>query len=249
MPNLRRVLSGLFAAALLIASPALADWEADLQFTPRAGSMGPGPARELKGKAHGRQSQLRMDLESPRGPMSMLVNWEKHQMTLLLHSQKLAMQRDTGQDSDIPSCGIKDIEACLAAQGFKKSGSEKVNGHPCAVYEKDGVSGNGPVHTKVWRPTDLKEVPFLRSQSSDASGITNLVNLTNVKVGAQSDSLFVAPTDYRTMQAPSAGTPGAQPRGAGAPLNPADFQGKTPEQIREMIQQHTGQNGAPPADK
>lgn len=244
MPNLRRALSGLVVASLLIASPALADWEADLQFKPRAGSMGPGPARELQGKAHGRQSQLRMDVESPRGPMSMLVNWEKHQLTLLVHSQKLAMQHDTGQDSDIPSCGTKDIEACLTSQGFKKSGSETVNGHPCAVYEKDVTSAKGTVHTKIWRPTDLKEVPFVRSQSSDASGVTNLINLTNVKVGPQPDSLFVAPTDYRTMQAP---VPGAQPGGAIAPLNPADFQGKTPEQIRELIQKRMGE--APPAGK
>jgi hypothetical protein len=228
----------------LLASPALADWEADLKLKPRAGTMGPGPARELQGKAHGRQSQLRMDLESPQGPMSMLINWEKHQLTLLLHSQKLAMQRDTGQDSDIPSCGTKDIEACLTSQGFKKSGSETVNGHPCTVYEKNAASAKGTVNTKIWRPTDLKEVPFVRSQSSDASGVTNLINLTNVKVGAQPDSLFVAPADYRAMQAPGGGAPGAQPGGA---LNPADFKGKTPEQIREMIQKQMGE--APPAGK
>lgn len=247
MPNFLRALSGLSVASLLIASPALADWGADLQFKPRAGAMGPGQARELQGKAYGRQSQMRMDLDSPRGPMSMLVNWEKHQTTLLLHSQKLAMQRDTGQDSDIPSCGTKDIDACLTSQGFKKSGSETINGHPCSVYEKDVASANGTLHTKVWRPTDLKEVPFVRSQSSDASGVTNLLNLTNVKVGPQPDSLFVAPTDYRTMQAPTAGAPGAHPGGAAAPMNPADFQGKTPEQIREMLQKRMGD--APPAGK
>ncbi len=92
-------------------------------------------------------------------------------------------------------------------------------------------------------------MPFLRTQSSNDSGVTSSLNLTNVKIGPQPDSLFVAPADYKPMQSPTAGAPGAHPGGAPGGLNPADFQGKTPEQIREMIQQRMGQTGTPPASK
>lgn len=249
MPNLRRVLFGLSAGALLFATPALADWESDLQLKPRAGSMGPGAPQEMKGKAHGRQGALRMDIESPRGPMSVLVNWEKHQVTMLMHPMKMMAQRDATQDSDFPSCGAQDTDACLVSQGFKKTGSETANGHPCSVYEKTSTGGTSPIHVKLWRPTDLKEVPFVRSESSNDSGVLSSANLTNVKIAPQPDSLFVPPADYKPMQLPSAGAPGAHPGGAPPAMNPADFQGKTPEQIREMIQQRMGQSGTPPASK
>lgn len=250
MPNLRHVLFGLSAGALLCATPALADWEADLQLKPQAGSMGPGAPQEMHGKAHGRQGALRMDVESPRGPLSVLIDWDKHQLTMLMHPMKMMMQRDTAQSSDFPTCGSKDTDACLVGQGFKKTGSETANGHPCAIYEKDTAGGkNGPVHTKIWRPTDLKEVPFVRNQASNASGVVSSLDLTNVKIGPQAGSLFVAPADYKTMQVPTAGPAGANPSGAHPELNPADFQGKTPEQIREMIQQRMGQPVTPPAGK
>jgi hypothetical protein len=246
MPNLRRVLFGLSAGALLFATPALADWEADLQLKPRAGSMGPGAPQEMQGKAHGRQAAVRMDVESPRGPMSVLIDWDKHQVTMLMHSMKMMMQRDSAQDSEFPSCSAKDTDACLVSQGFKKTGTETANGHPCAVYEKTTAGGKAPpAHIKLWRPTDLKEVPFVRSQSSNDSGVTGSLDLTNVKIAPQPASLFVAPADYKSMQMP-AGAPGAHPGGAPSALNPADFQGKTPEQIREMIQQRMGQQTVMP---
>ncbi len=56
----------------------------------------------MQGKAHGRQGALRMDVESPRGPLSVLIDWDKHQLTMLMHPMKMMMQRDTTQDSDIP---------------------------------------------------------------------------------------------------------------------------------------------------
>ncbi|XXF78209.1 hypothetical protein P2318_00185 [Myxococcaceae bacterium GXIMD 01537] len=248
MPNRRHALWSLSAAVVLSAAPALADWEADLQMKPQASPMGGAPTSELKGKAHGRQSMLRMDVQSPQGPMGMLINWDKHQVTVLMPAHKMAIQRDTSQDSDIPSCGVKDIDKCLASKGFKKAGSETVNGHPCIVYEKDAEGSTGPVKTKVWRPKDLEEVPFVRSESSNTSGVLSLINLTNVTTKSQPDSHFAVPAGYRVMQSSGAGASAAGP--GAAPFNPADMKGKTPEQMRELLKQHLErQTGATPAGK
>lgn len=240
MTYFQRVLSGVAAGALLVASPAFADWEADLQFKPPASER--GGLKEMKGTAHGRKGAMRMDMQTPQGPMSMLVDYQKRTATNLLHNQKMAMQVDlTRSGADVPQCGDKDVDGCLAAGGYKSTGTEKVNGHPCTVYEKTRTGHRGPEHVKLWRPTDLAEVPFVRSQSTDASGKPlGQVDLTNVKIASQPASLFTVPAGYQQMQAP---VPGQGPRGAGA-FKASDFQGKTPEQIRELIMKQQGQLGA-----
>jgi hypothetical protein len=40
----------------------------------------------------------------------------------------------------------------------------------------------------------------VRSRSTDASGATSELNLTNVKVRPQPDALFIVPKDYQFLQ-------------------------------------------------
>ncbi|MFP2927311.1 hypothetical protein ACLESO_19355 [Pyxidicoccus sp. 3LG] len=244
---LRHRLSGLTAAALLVATPALADWSADAT-TKVAPQPGQPPPPDIQGKLYGRKGMLRMDSQIPGQPtapgMSVLFDFEKRTGTMLMHAQKVATVRSL---DDLPmrlpgSCTGKtqDYDACFKEQGYKKVGTEKVNGQATTVYEGTPPSVDGtPMRQKVWRPTGLPEVPYVRAQTFTAQGVTE-INLTNIQQGAQPDSRFAVPADYRKVDAPP---PGAAPGG----LKPEDLQGKTPEQLQELIRQRMGQGATPPA--
>lgn len=244
--SLRHRLSGLAAASLLVASPALADWSAEATTKVTAPAGQPQPP-EMKGRIYGRKGQLRMDTQVPtqqgKGPdlsMSMLFDFEKRTGTTLMHARKLATVRSLDQMAmNLPgSCTGKtqDYDACLVEQGYKKTGTEKVNGHPTAVYEGSPQGFDGkPLRQKVWRPTDLPEVPYVRAQTFSERGQVTEINLTNIQQGKQPDALFTVPADYQKVEG------SALPPGGG--LKREDFQGKTPEQIQEMIRQRLGQQG------
>ncbi|WP_164017627.1 hypothetical protein [Pyxidicoccus trucidator] len=234
--SLRRRLSGLAAAALLVATPALADWsaEATTKVVPQPGQK-PPPATQ--GKVYGRKLMLRMDTQLPGQPanapgMSILFDFEKRTGTTLMHAQKIASQRSLDElPMKLPmSCTGEgqDYDACFLAQGFKKTGTEKVNGHPSTVYEGTvpGMDGK-PMRQKMWRPTGLPEVPYVRAQTFGADGNVMEINLTNIQQGAQPDSLFAVPPDYQKMDA-------------------SPFEGKTPAQIQELIRQRMSQGAPPP---
>ncbi len=244
--SLRHRLSGLAAAALLVATPALADWSAETttKLTPPAGQKAPP---DMKGKVYGRKNLLRMDAQVPGQPvmaqgMSILFDFEKRTGTTLIHARKLASERNLDElPVKLPfSCTGKtqDYDACFLEQGYKKTGTEKVNGHAATVYEGTvpGLEGK-PMRQKMWRPTDLPEVPYVRAQTFGPDGGVTEVNLTNIQQGQQPDALFKVPADYQSLGA----SPMGVPMGG---LKPEDFQGKTPAQIQELIRQRMGQ-GAP----
>jgi hypothetical protein len=247
----RHTLSSLVAAVVLVATPALADWEADAitKTFPQPGQN--APAQEMKTKMYGRAGVIRVDMELPGRPgggaQSMIMDFEKRTGTMLLHAQKVVTQQslDAMPVKTPGSCmgKVKDIDTCFKEQGYKKVGSEKVNGHPSTVYEGTVPGAGGkPQRQKLWRPTDLPEVLYVRSQVFNAQDqLTVEINVSNIQVGPQPDSRFAVPSDYRKMDTPSMNSP---PGG----LKPEDFQGKTPAQIQEMIRQRMG-SGTPPPGK
>jgi hypothetical protein len=253
--SLRHRLSGLATAALLVASPALADWTADATTkvsAPPGQKAAPGQKAppEMKGRIYGRKGLLRMDSQvpaPPQGPamnMSILFDFEKRTGTTLMHAQKVASVRNLDElPVKLPgSCTGKtqDYDACFLEQGYKKTGTETVNGHATTVYEGSPASVDGkPMRQKVWRPTDLPEVPYVRAQTFSADGQVTELNLTHIQEGKQPDSLFTIPADYRKMEGPPMGAPMGG-------LKPEDFKGKTPEQIQELIRQRMGQGAPPP---
>lgn len=243
------MLPKLVAASLLVSTPALADWVGDLRVksAPTPGQKAP---TETKGKMYGRTGMLRMDLapvEIPGG-MSIIFNWEKRTGTTLFHQKKAATVRNLDElPVKIPgACSGQgqDFDACFTAQGFKKTGTEKVNGHPADIYEGVPPGAEGSIQRqKVWRPTDLPEVAYIRSYTYDMAGkLQSEIDVLNIKTGAQPESLFSVPADYDELDS-----------GAGASnvlqsFKPEDFKGKTPEQIQEMIRQRMSkQQGAAPA--
>lgn len=247
---LRSLLPALTAAALLSAAPALADWTGDLRL--KNAPPGQDIPVEMKGKMYGRAGLLRMDVQMPAqqggGTLSIIFDWEKRTGTMLMHSRKLASQRSL---DDMPvklpgSCmgEGQDFDTCFRQQGYKKVGSAKVNGHSTTQYEGKLPGGDGkPQVQKLWRPTSLPEVPYVRTQTLDAAGrVATELDVLDIKVEKQPDALFTVPADYRMMPQQA---PGALPGG----FKPEDFQGKTPEQIQEMIHQRMGQGGARPQTK
>jgi hypothetical protein len=236
---------------VLVATPALADWEAEAITKIFSQPGQKAPAQERKSKMYGRKGVLRVDMEMPGRPesggMSMIMDFEKRTSITLLHARKVATQQDLdAMPMSTPgSCmGMaQDFEACLKEQGYKKVGSEKVNGHPATVYEGTIPNADGtPQRQKLWRPTDLAEVSHVRAQTFNAQGqLTTEINLSNIQVGPQPDSRFAVPSDYRKMDTPPVPS---QPGG----LKSEDFQGKTPAQIQELIRQRMG-SGAPPPGK
>jgi hypothetical protein len=240
----RPLLSALTAAVLLAAPTALADWVGDIRLknAPPPGAQG-GPV-ELKGKMYGRKGLVRMDMELPpqqqaqMGNMSIIFNLQMRTGTMLMHKQKLATQRSLDElPMKLPGActGLgQDFDACFKAQGYVKTGSEKVNGHPATIYEGNVPSQDGKQRRqKLWRPTDLAEVPYIRSQTFDATGRAETeLDVLNIQVGPQPDSRFAIPPDYQ-QQPPS-------PASRMGNLKPEDLQGKSPEEIEKLIRERMG---------
>ncbi|MBI3542289.1 MAG: DUF4412 domain-containing protein [Deltaproteobacteria bacterium] len=217
---------------------ARADWQGDIQMkAPRAG------APEMSGKAFGKLGAMRMDMESPQGKMSAITDWKARKVWMLMHARKMVMEHGMDRAGvDLPHCTSDDIDTCLTREGFKKTGSETVNGHPCAIYEADRETEGRKSHHKLWRPTDLKEVPFVRAAHSGGNGETGQVDLLNAKVVAALDaSLFTPPADYKPMSMPT----GMGAPGGGAPVGGPGAGGMTPEQAMKLRDEMLKKYGHP----
>jgi hypothetical protein len=216
--------SRLFAAVVVLcASSALADWSAALRMETKG-----GPLKErvvtLTGKAFGRDGQLRFDTDAD---LSMLLDAKAHTFTRVMVKAKRFVQTDMELTSvDFPSC-TKDTDACLKGLGYKKTGSEKIDGHPCDLWTRDRTTNGHTAHLTIARPRDLKEVPFLRSVHLADTGTSSSVTLSGVTVGPVPDDTFTVPADFKPMG-----------NGAVAPG------GAVPEEMRQKILERL--QGTPP---
>ncbi len=222
----RAVVSGVAVGVLLVASPAFADWEAEVRYKAQ-GAATLGFSQGLSGRAFGSKAGLRMDFQTKDGSVSYLFDWKKQKGATLVHASKSATQLDLRRGStSVPDCeGAKDIDACLVGRGYQRKGTESANGHPCTVYERKATRPDDKENVKLWRPTDLAEVLFVRTQTFDARGkLISHLDLTNVKVAPQPASLFTVPADYRKMDEGRPASAGSG--GKGGPPGPIKPQGK-----------------------
>jgi hypothetical protein len=232
----RPLQSTLTAAALLVAPAALADWAGEL----RVRTSVP-PAPEQKGKAYGRKSLMRLDLEPPEkgratsvDHTSLLLDLRKSTGLSVAHKQRVATAHEL---SELPvrvpgpcTDPRQDLDACLVARGYKKTGSARVNGQVTTLYEVSFPGADGkPWRQKVWRPTDLPEVPYVRVQTFDGAGLLRSgLDVLDIQVGPQPDSRFTVPADYqqRGGQIPSARLQG---------LKVEDLQGRSPKEAEKLF--------------
>jgi hypothetical protein len=177
---------------LFVSLSARADWRGKMTITSS------GSAKPVSGKVSGKGDLLRFDLEIRGHQVSSIMNYKSEHVTILLHAQKLSVPALFDPVRFGVVCPPERLEACLASRGFKVTGSEKVNGHPCAVYEGDLPLDGHAAHQKLWHPQDLKEVPFIRA-STDTGQRTTTVNVVDVHVGALADSHFLAPESYKAI--------------------------------------------------
>src|SRR4051812_5065026 len=104
---------------LLLTSLARADWSADVQIKTKKGE-------DMAGKAFGRPKDglMRLDINSDHRQMSVIVDHKSKKATMLMHEQKMIMESDlTKSRVEVPPCDMSNFESCLAAEGFKKTGS------------------------------------------------------------------------------------------------------------------------------
>ena len=193
--------SAMFSVLLFASSISYSDWQGN--FTVKV--TGERKVPEASGIMHMKKDKLRMDTKTP-AEVSTIVHLNAKKAWSLLHTQKMMMEVDLATiESQAPICAAADVDACLKKRGFKKIGAEEMNGHSCTVYEGAVFSKakeDKKVHVKLWRPNDLKEVPAVRTVTSEASNTTVDTNFTEIETITQSDSLFMVPQGYHSMGNP-----------------------------------------------
>lgn len=185
----------LFISLILCSLPFLlpaqtrADWEG--QFKVKI--TGKKSMPESTGVVRMKKDRIRLDAKTP-ADVTTLINLKTNQAWTLLNLQKIMMEVNLKTIAGhLPLCGTKNIEECLKKQGFRKTGTETLQGHPCSLYETKNI--------KLWRPDQLKEVPALKTIVSSESGTTE-TEFSNIKMSPQADPLFVAPKNFQSVGSP-----------------------------------------------
>jgi hypothetical protein len=190
---------------LLAAIPfaARADWQGKMTMTAT------GAAAPVTGKISAKGELMRVDMDVHGQATSAIVDYKVQRVTMLLHARKFVMQ--TALDpARFGACSAHDIDGCLAKRGFKATGAESVNGHPCKIYEADNAINGKPAHQKLWRPTDLKEVPFVKCSTTSGAHVTTL-DVNEIADATLADSAFQAPSDYKALPSFAGGFGGGAP--------------------------------------
>jgi hypothetical protein len=198
--TLRLILAVLFGAFSLSAIaqvvPQVSPFSADMQITSSRG----GDAREINGKMYFTSSHMRMDLESgPHGASTLITNMATQTTDMLMPQQHMYMEFKADQAMMARRPGmtpsIKPFSdpnnPCSGETGAtcKNLGVEQVNGRSCdhwQITHKDGKVTNTWIDQKLHFP--------IKSVSDDSTW-----QLTNIKEGEPSASLFEIPSGYRKM--------------------------------------------------
>lgn len=188
-------LTSLIIVSLTLSGPVFADWEGTIKVKMPAGQNTP---TEMTGKVRTKKHMQRTDFKTPMD-MSTIVDMKNKKVLNLVHAQKMAMEIDADQAGNkTPSCSTEDVDGCLKKQGFKKVGTETVNGHPSTIYENTIKENGESAKIKLWRPNDLKEVAAVKSVVTTSQGDV-VVNITDIKTVSLPDSVFKVPSGYNTM--------------------------------------------------
>ncbi len=195
--KIRNILGGFVIGVALSFSPqAHADWQANFTMTITKG----GESKvESTGVMHAKKTRIRMDLSTPHA-LSTIIDITTKKVWNIMPAQKMVMVMDVSHAQiKSPTCGTQNIDGCLKNLGFKKTGSETVDGHRCIVYSGSAGARGKEVPVKIWRPTDLKEVMMVKQEIQQGPGQTIETHLTNIKSVPQPASYFTVPAGYRTM--------------------------------------------------
>src|SRR5438128_1384297 len=147
-----------FAIAALLALTAFAaraDWEGDVEMkgpmmAPRPQSAPPG------GKVRFKDGKMRMDMQMGAMEMTTLVDFAARKAFIINHGAKayseISGDQPGGAHEGLPRCSAMKFAACMKEQGFKKTGSETVNGQASSIWEGERKMRMGSRHEKLWHP-------------------------------------------------------------------------------------------------
>lgn len=189
-------LAGL--SLFLFPASALADWQGKM----RINGTGENPAPV--GEVYSRGADVRMDVTVRGQKTSTYVtagpSGKDVKVVVLVHAAKLKIEEKFDPSKHGVVCAPTDAVGCLASQGFKKTGTDKVLGHPCDVYEMTRKQGGKSIRQKVWHPTDLKDVTHLKTEVHDGKRVVG-TEVIELKPGSLPSSLFAVPSGYHAMPA------------------------------------------------
>lgn len=171
-------------------APAPPSFSADMSMTSQ---RQPEP---LKGKIFFDKGNMRMDMTTQRGDMSIIRDNAAKTSYTLMHERKMYMEmkdgaRPMGRGPRPPDVKTYDPNNPCAGEPnvtCKKVGEETVNGRDCDKWEF--TSADASQNRTVWVDKKL-HIP-VRSVSADST-----VEFTNIKEGPQDKSHFEVPSDYQ----------------------------------------------------
>lgn len=191
------MLSKITVLLLWIVSPlAHADWQADV-----ATKFSNRDIPAMNGKMKVKKDSVRIDMSQPM-EISVIVNRKQKKAFTLMHPAKIVMDADLSQyDQQIPLCSATAAESCYPKIGLKKTGTEKIDGKDCAIYEGNvkgrKKDGSEDVAMKIWHPNGSTESPPLKSIATMKNGDTVESRFTNIVVKSLPDSTFSVPKGYQ----------------------------------------------------
>jgi hypothetical protein len=195
------------AAAVVsaLAPAARADWEgiAKTKIEP------PPPMAEgaQEGKIYGKGGKLRIEMNGRMGKGAVIIDAKNKKMTMVMEDKKAFMVMDTdgplagrgGPGMQLAvSCAGEDPKECLEASGFKKGGSDKVNGQKATRWSRVQETPRGPAQQELWTADGFKEFAVLKQVTKLAERTVTL-EVEGLKKSPQPDALFEAPAGYQDM--------------------------------------------------
>ena len=176
---------------LVSALPALADWEAVVTSTSSKGEF-----PKFTGKFFSKRDHFRLDTETPMD-MSIFVRSDSKKVYAGIHSFKVKLStkadRFAGQ---LPACLSKDFEACVKELKLKKTGSEKIAGHECEIFEgTPKISGMKKI--RLWHWKGEAEPIFAQSILTKKNGAEVRTVFTKIEKKTHPDSFYEIPKDYK----------------------------------------------------
>jgi hypothetical protein len=191
-----------FVAFQLAPQGAFADWKGTLEVHGAEGAKKP----PMPGKIFAKDSKLRVEVQAHGQDAVIIADVKGGKASMLMPAQKLAMDLPASmEDKKIVSCPTGNVIGCLKSKGYKQTGTETVDGYPCAIWEGVETHGTHKTHQKIWQPTSLKEVFMIKSLTRTEKGHEILTRIKDIQVSKLDDSLFKVPAGFQRMQMPDFG--------------------------------------------
>jgi hypothetical protein len=163
--------------------------------------------RQMTSKMFSKDGKQRVEIATPGGKMINIIDFKTGKVFSLMPAQKMYMELEGMDDATLKQ--IKDFRAGKTPPGAKKVGSEKVSGYSTDVYMVDDPKSG---KTKMWYAPKLKYP--VKSEGAGPMG-KHSMQLTNIKEGGVSDSLFKVPAGYKKFSMPKGMPGGKMPGGMG----------------------------------